>query len=100
VGGGWRSRMMGMAAEHDRLSLAGPGASEIGNCVLRAHGRGCGAEECQRQYETSHRFSPGLMRSRYPPTVMIPLFDARLSATAVAALTAVAARPARRGSAA
>src|SRR5438477_533275 len=49
IGGSLRARVMGMAAEHDRLALSRPGALEIGDGVLRARDRCRGGE--QRQCE-------------------------------------------------
>jgi hypothetical protein len=80
IGRGVRTRMIGVAAEDDRLALSRSGSLEIGNCVLRARGHGRGAKECQRQDKTSHRFSPGLRRSIDAAFVVTTLFDARVCA--------------------
>src|SRR5262249_32790920 len=58
-----RTRMMGIGAEDDRLALSGPRSLEIGNGILCARGRGCGAEKHQCVDETPHRLSPALIRT-------------------------------------
>jgi len=52
------ARMVGVIAEDDRLAFSGPGALEIGNGVLRKHGRRDGAQDCKRENITKHRFPP------------------------------------------
>src|SRR6202030_3588433 len=58
IGSGFGPGMVGIIAEDDCHALSRPSALEIGNCVRRARGRGCGAEEHQREDKISHRFPP------------------------------------------